>query len=288
METKILMQEITPLYNSYQEAKKTQAPAILLGIMWEIGNILEEYISESGVAPHTLFRTLYGKSESSSNVTQKSYIAREFLGRSYRVRRIFPKKRDILVQFPRLTAFEHFRAAMPFFDNPKYALNEKERAELFSMINSIRPNVEKKRYIQRLQVEKINRKNPRTQQLASLATEKDLFVNFYNEVFEILSMGDYKKAQNKHKIPEESFLSVLSRNCGALSADGLRMEQFEIPDTIEGKWRDFSLLIQRLISKESPVERRRFRRLIPPNRMFRLSEMIYALSSPDRYIAFQR
>ena len=82
-------------------------------------------------------------------------------------------------------------------------------------------------------------------------------------------------------------LKILSKNTSALALDGLLMTDFEIPEKINEKWSIFSILIKRLITKEDPLERRRFRRLIPSHRMTQLGEMIYLLTAENLYKTFR-
>ncbi len=287
MSIEILIRDITPLYNSYQKGRGILSPTEHLSLMWEIGAALQRYIEFNKVSPHTLFREIYGKSEGTNNVKQRSYIAREFLGRSYRVKRIFATKEEINRQLPGLSASNHFREAMPFFDNPKYVLPENEKQELLQVMNGTLPNKEKERYIQRLQSKRIGIKNPRTQQLDRLDENKLVFVKFYNEIFKGLKRGDFEIAKKELALPAPKFIKILSLNCGAISADGLLMEKFALPKNLDPRWEEFASAISSLIADENPKDRRRFRRLIPAERMVRLSEMLYAFTSAEKYKHFK-
>lgn len=287
MSTESLIQAITPRYNAYQKGQGILSPTELLLLMWDVGATLEKYVELHKIPPHALYRQIYGKSEGPKNIKQRSYIAREFLGRSYRVKRIFATKADIKKQLPKLTAVNHFREAMPFFDNPKYILDAKDKQELLRVINGSLSNKEKEQYIQKLQSKRIGIKNPRTQQLAKLDEDKFVFVKFYNDVFNALKLGSYDKSKKALSIPSQKFVAVLSLNCGAISADGLMMEKFELPKVLKPRWKSFAVVVQKLIASENPKERRRFRRLIPPERMVRLSEMLYALTSAEKYKSFK-
>lgn len=278
-----LINRITPIYNSYQKGKSILSPTQLLILMWEIGDLLDIYIKKNNIAPHTLYRVIYGKSEGSTNIIQRSYIAREFLSRSYRISQIFKTKEDLQKTLPSLTAINHFREAMPFFDNPKYKLGQKPLKELLDIINSTINNKQKELYVKCLRNKKIRVKNPRTQKLIGMNEDKTIFINFYNEVYGVIKMKNYQLAIKKILPPTKKILEVLSLNCGAISTDGLKMKKFKLPNKIDTRWRNFSELILKLISKENPIERRRFRRIIPPEKMLSLSEMIYALTSPILY-----
>jgi hypothetical protein len=46
--------------------------------MWDIGDILKNFINQNDIAPHKLYRIVYGKSDGSENISQKSWVTREF------------------------------------------------------------------------------------------------------------------------------------------------------------------------------------------------------------------
>ena len=109
-----LILNITPFYNKYKSSKSDLSGSDSIIIMWDIGNLIDKYISINNISPHNLYREIYGKSEQSNNIIQKSYLTREFLSRSYRIFKIFENKKDIKVKFPNLKDFSSFREAMPF------------------------------------------------------------------------------------------------------------------------------------------------------------------------------
>jgi hypothetical protein len=287
MTIKNLVADIIPHYNKYRKNKFTLSGTDILEISWEVGDLLMKFIDQSGVAPHALYREIYGKSEGKENITQKSYITREFLSRSYRIRKIFVSKAEIKKQLPNLTKFNNFREAMPFFDNPKYLLKDKEKASLYKLLNSSKSYGEILKEINKLQRERIGIKNPRNQKLGEMSGDKDVFVKFYNYVYDLFKLADYDKAKVEIKHVEIDFIKVLSKDTGAIAIDGLLMTDFEIPSTLNEQWTGFAKLVKRLITKEDSQDRRRFRRLIPPHRMTQLGEMLYQLTSEGLYKSFR-
>lgn len=283
MEINTLITDLTPLYNEYRKGREENLPVEQIILMWKIGDVLKKFLPSVDIAPHALYREIYGKSESTSNVSQRSYITREFLSRSYRVRSMFKSQKEISTTFPNLTSLNHFREAMPFFDNPKHRLSEIEMNQLLKVLNSSKSNAYKIAYVNTLQSKKIGKKNPRTQRLADLQSEKELFINFYNKIYTTIKNESYKNAQHSLEIPPPNFIKVLAQNTGALSADGLKMNEMIIPATISPLWQGYSSLVASLIAKESPVERRRFRRLIPSDRLVRLSEMLHSLTDEQSF-----
>ena len=283
-----LIERITPLYREYKLNKRDLSPACAIGIMWNIGELLRLYIEEHGIKPHNLFRQIYGKSEGSENLVQKSYIPREFQGRCYRIRRIFAERSAIAEELPKLKSFTCFREAMPFFDNPKYKLDGTERLELLRLLNS---NMTAQRILARiraLQSQRIGVRNPRTQRLHEVEQEKEFFVTFYNLIYKLLSIEDYDSVKNEAESIGPVFIRELARNVQALSDEGFKFFPLDVPDHVHGIWREFADAIEGLASKASAKKRRRFRRLIPPQRIVRLADMLYALLSEEVYQNFKQ
>ena len=171
-----IIKELTPLYNNYAKNKNNLNGNESLKIMWQMGEIINNYIEELQIAPHNLYRQIYGKSEGSKNIVQSSYITREFQGRCNRIRKIFSTTEEIDNQFPSLVSFTCFREAMPFFDNEKYLFKGQEKEDLLRLLNS---NQKPSQVIQALRViqsKHIGIKNKRDQRLNEL--KEDIFLLF--------------------------------------------------------------------------------------------------------------
>ncbi len=287
MEINKLIKDITPHYNFYRTNGNKLSGSEALESFWEVGDLLVKFVEENKIAPHALYRKIYGKSEGKDDITQKSYITRDFLSRAYRIRNIFNNKIDIKVHFPGLKKFQLFYKAMPFIDNLKYAFIGPSRLKLYKLLNSNRSSTEVMKEISKLRKEKIGIKNPRTQKLVGMEKDKEIFVKFYNHIFDLFQTRNYKEAAVEFEELNTDFIKLLSQNTGAISADGLKMNEFELPEKIDVLWSAYSNLIKRLIEKKDSAVRRRFRRMIPPEKMVRLSEMLYALTSAEKYMNFK-
>jgi hypothetical protein len=282
-----LIETITPLYNVFKSSKDHLSPCELIEVMWEIGASLKIYIKECGIRPHTLFRDIYGKSEGKINIAQKSYITREFLGRCFRVRNMFEKKELIKGELGNLKSFTAFRESMPFLDNEKYKLSGEERDALLRLLNSdLKPGFLLKE-VKLLQIRKINKKNPRTQRLRELEEFKKVFIDFYNEIYRMISVHNFDTILGEIKNINQNYISILSRNTVALTEEGLKFLEFESVKDM-GLWTKYSNNLQFLFRQDDAKLRRRFRRLIPPSRIIRLADMLYALTDKKKYINFKQ
>ena len=284
-----IINDISPLYNHYKENRYILSGKESIALMWDIGLILEKNIISKRIAPHSLFREIYGKSEGIKNRTQKSYITREFLSRCYRIKKIFSSKSDINQTFPELKKFTIFREAMPFFDNKKYLLKGEERQKLLNLMNSDLPISEILLVIKRLQKSKINISNSRKQRLKDLQHEKEIFISFYNYIYNLLKYDKYSFIKNEleaNKI-ELDFLDIIIKNTVSIAREGLKNYKFEIPKKISGIWLEYSTMIKRLVNRMDEKERRRFRRLISPERIIKLSDYIYFVLSENNFNKFK-
>lgn len=282
-----LIKIITPHYNNYRKRKDAISGPEAIEIFWNVGKVISDYLNEHPGAPDALYRQIYGKSERSDNIAQKSYITRDFLGRAYRIKKYFNSKNEIKKLLPKLQRFRQFYQAMPFFDNPKYKLSGAEKDKLLQVLNSSKTNLQIMAYINKLQKEKIGISNPRTQRLQELSKEKKLFIDLYNFLYNSLKTKKYKEAIAELGTIKGSFISELSNNTGALSSDKLMIKEFDIPVDASGLWLKYATMVNMLAGKKDATERRRFRRLIPPEKMMRLSEMIYAMRSEEDFNKFR-
>lgn len=282
-----LISEISPLYNVYKQSNRNIIGTEALQIMWDIGDLLKKEIEISNIAPHYLYRKIYGKAEGQDDITQKSYITREFLGRAYRIRNIFKKKEDIKKILPNLRNFISFREAMPFFDNEKYLLKGQEREKMLSILNSNESSNLILKKIKLLQAEKIGKKNPRNQKLNEIEPKKEIFITFYNYLFNLIKNNNYEYVKKEISSINNSIINKLSSNTSALSQEGFKYVDISksLPND---QWNNYLEFLNYFSKQNDAKERRRFRRLISPERIVRLAEMLQAITSENSFKSFKR
>ena len=286
MNIDLLIKELTPFYNEYKEKSNAISGTDALIIMWDMGDVLKDFLDNNDIAPHALYREVYGVSEGSSNVIKKSWITREFQGRCYRIRNIFKDKDQIYSELPSLVGFTAFRESMPFFDNIKYKLKSEDRVNLLKLLNSNRSKSFVLKEIRKLQADKIGIKNSRNQRLVDLEAQKKIFIGFYNYIY-YLKDKDVKEITQalQEKSVDIDLIRTIAKNTSALSADGFRFYEFDeekikrmnddFPEKPElGNWISYIDILKDFISQTNPKEIRRFRRLIKPEIIVRLSDML--------------
>jgi len=280
-----LLSDITPLYNRYKNEKGTLPANISVCIMWEIGFFIDEYLQKNKVSPHNLYREIYGKSESKVNISQKSYITREFLSRCFRIYKMFIIKDDIFNVLPNLKDFSSFREAMPFFDNPDYKLSHEGQSDLIKLLNSDKKGSQVVSELDKLKKSIKDISNPRSQKLGELDNDVKIFKSFYNFLFNVIKDSDYETCLSILEIDTNHFdiLKVLSQNTSSLAQEGVSsfyMNEVTFTNELLFKFYD---LINKLIKPVDEKVRRRFRRLIPPERMIKISDYIFALLSSNNF-----
>ena len=85
---------------------------------------------------------------------------------------------------------------------------------------------------------------------------------------------------------DKRFYEALSKNTSSLCRDGYKSYPFSIPDSASKLEQLYGELILFFISKNTNKEIRRFRNIIPPDRISRLSEMLFALTNVNSYQMF--
>lgn len=280
------MGEISPLYNRWVYQKSDLTANESLKIMWEIGESLRKHIEDLNIPPHILYRQIYGKSKDNGNTIQRSYITREFQGRCYRIRNIFPSKEEINRQFPTLRKFNCFREAMPFFDNPKFVFQGKQKASLIRLLNSDQKPSEIKKEIRKLQKKYIRKTNTRTQRLGEIKPKKEKFLYVYSSILRMLKKDDYDSARKEIGLSDDIIVQF-SQLVSALVSEEIIPPALIQNENLTEPFSGLSELLTKLFNKKNVTTRNRFRRLVPPERISMLSDMIYALSDNRLYDNFK-
>tara|TARA_B100000795_G_scaffold119631_1_gene89031 strand:- start:236 stop:841 length:606 start_codon:yes stop_codon:yes gene_type:complete len=193
---------------------------------------------------------------------------------------MFEDRNQIYSDFPTLVGFTSFRECMPFLENEKYKFKGDERINLLKLLNSNKSKSFILKEIRKLQADKIGIKNSRNQRLIDLEFEKTTFIDFYNYIYRLVNKNNEEiLAHLSEDFIETELLKIIAKNTSALSTDGLRF--FEFNDDLVKKdsaiskiWINYINILKDFKGQSDPKKIRRFRRLIPPERIVKLADML--------------
>lgn len=274
-----LIEEITPFNNLYRDLVKNGASGTqVLEAMWVIGDKLDRFMQRNMIKPHNLYWQIYGKAEG----LKTSYITRDFLSYCLRVRRYFKKSDDVSKKFPNLQRYSLFREAFPLLGNPKYKLSDDQESTLIRLLNSNKSPQEIKEVIQKLKSSKIGITNTRTQRLDEIKPLADNFVTVYNHLYSLIKVNDVSELNKFTTLFGKEFLKVLSGTVSALTQENLYVPEIEISNqsALPREWQKFINDLKYLLSSALEV-RNRFRRIVPPRKIFELADMLNVLTIND-------
>lgn len=280
----VLIEKITPLNNEYRDfIGKLASGARVLEVMWDVGECLEEYIISSGIKPHNLYWQIYGKAEG----LKRSYITRDFLSYCLRIKRYFINKKDVANKYSNLQSYSLFREAFPLLENPKFQLPAAEEAKLIKLLNSNFDLREIRNKIKLIKKERIGVTNTRKQRLSEMGLISESFVKYYNDIYSLIKADNTDDIQKIRLAVSKKYLNDLSQLISALTREGLFVPSIELNVELPDSWKDFISKLNGLFL--SSIEtRNRFRRLVAPRKIIRLSDMVVSLTDDKHLSEYKR
>lgn len=281
-----IITEITPFYNKYKSEKENLSWTEAVEIKWEIWNILKKYIDEYKIEhPHNLFWDIYWKWYSEHNAVQRSYITRIDQERCYRIRNIFPNKSDIKKVLPSLVSFTAFRESMPFFTEWKYKFTWEKMDNLLKLLNSNSKQALVLKEIKKLKDKYIWIKNPRTQKLWEMRDWiKSNFVDVFNNMKYLFTLNYWELVDKlkEYNLSQED-LWVLSLNIRGFTNDRYQMAVINEKNIKSKEWKDLITSINNIIISKKIDDRRRVQRVVAPNVLALISDMVMALTNEEYF-----
>jgi hypothetical protein len=139
------------------------------------------------------------------------------------------------------------------------------------------------RRIRLLQKTRIGRSNPRTQRLGEWEEARDTFIEAYNAVYDLIRMNDFNKIHNILEGINNETLQNISAILGALVSEDIIVPEIIVNGKEPKPFGQLAQVLIRLFADTKMTERNRFRRLVPVERISKLSSMIFALTSEEAY-----
>lgn len=279
-----LIEKIAPLNNKYRDLVKGHASGTeVLGVMWETGDIILEFLHKFDLKPHNLYWKIYGKAEG----IKVSYITRDFLSYCLRIRSYFKSKAEIKASYPKLSKYSLFREAFPLLENSKFQVTSLEKAEITTMLNSSDDPAKIKSIILNIKSKRIGIKNPRTQKLDEMKPIADSFLGFYIELTRIFKLDDKKGISKLRETCSTDFFHTLSQAISALTQENLFVPKLGGHTNLADDWKVLTINLEYLFSAQVET-RNRFRRLMSPKKLFDFADMIEALKSDEAIVNYRK
>lgn len=256
-------------------------PISKLELMWDFGEILDNYLRKYRIKLHELLYLLYDP----HSTKKASNITRDLGSYCYRVFKFFEKKNEIRYLVPNLKSYMLFREAVPLLLNPNY--EEVNKKEVLRLLNSNLPNktIKEKLIDMKQKIRRI--KNPRNQKAFQYIDETNMLNKLISNLRELYDL--HKELPDKREIEnllgDKKYRLMLSNILLALSNDsfGQRIKEIkekDLPSTLVGL---FS------IASGRSEDRSRFRRwVLSSNKLLLLAEGIQALDIKENYDFYRR
>jgi hypothetical protein len=273
-----LIEKITPLNNRYRDLVDDGASGNeVLHVMWHTGEILNSFVDKHKIKPHALYWQVYGKAEG----IKRSYITRDFLSYCLRIYKYFLNEQKIDDIFPSLRRYSLFREAFPLLENPKYKLDPNQNNKVIQLLNSNNNPQDTKDYLLEIKARKIGLKNTRTQRLEEAKPYAENFRDIYNEVYRLVKNNDHKSINDFVEVFTVGLIKMLSEVVSGLTQENLYIPEIEANGSnLPENWQEFIANLKSLIGG-SVEDRNRFRRLVSPNKLFALADMLNAFTIKD-------
>ena len=273
-----LIDKLAPLNNRFRIIND---PLSKIELMWEFGEILNNYLNSYSIKLHTLLYEIY---DPYSNV-KMSYITRDLGSYCYRINKFFKNKEDIKQKLYNLKNYTVFRESIPLLFNPKYN-SQIDANTVLGLINSNRDPKLITKDVKRLKQKIRPIKNPRNQKSNLYSDEKIFLQHTYNNLKEFYLKYDHLPdgtiitstfGNEKYRI---SFMNILM----SLASDSF-ISKIKSVENVNLNENVLSILA---ISKSTTDNRARFRKwVMSSTNLLLIAEGIYALNDDDNYQFFR-
>jgi hypothetical protein len=279
-----LIDNITEANNLYRDTR--QSPLDRLLALWDLGDIL---FKNSVDKPHA-----YGWKIQEQTV---GVIKRMTIARAYRIRNIWPTKKDIATSFKDIKGISILIESLPLFDKsgPAYGLlKKKDKDDLIKKMNILSAN-EFKNYIydfkSRRRKGRIGEKNDRKKYLKEYKDIKENFDALYTFLKKCIlnnkldSVKDFREkvSLNERKSFANFCLSMSSKNNIILYKP---LEMLNI-----SKYLNFNFLynsFRDLLNENNDTKRARLRRVIPPEDFIEIADMLNSIIDDEKISNYQK
>jgi hypothetical protein len=280
----LLIDSITKSNNVYRDTDQTPIDRILA--LWDLGDVLFKHKVDK---PHS-----YGwKIQDQTN----GLIKRMIIARAYRIRQIWPERGHIEKTFREIKGLSIFIESLPILDPNGVmfkSLSKDLIDELIKYMN-ILPAVHFKKYIKNFKAKhkqgRVGEINDRTRYLKNYINIQNFFLNFHERLRKLILNNKFDCIDElKIKIPLVE-RKAFSNFCLALTSK--KNVIFYKPSPINSKTKAFEFqyifnFFKELLEDSNDIRRARLRRVIAPELLVEMSDMLNSIISREKIINYKR
>ncbi len=280
----LLIDEITKANNVYRNT--SQAPINRVLALWDLGDVLLKHKVDK---PHS-----YGWKIQNQTI---GVIKRMTIARAYRIRQIWPERDYIKKTFGGIKGTSIFIESLPILDSNGRmykSLSKKAIDELIKNMN-ILSSTHFKKYIKNFKAKygqgRIGEKNDRERYLKDYINIQNCFLNFYKQLQKLILKNKFEDIDElKKQIPLEA-RKAFSNFCLALTSKKniIFYKHFSIiSKTKIFEFQNMFNFFKELLEDSNDIRRARLRRVILPELLVEMSDMLNSIISKEKIKSYQK
>jgi len=280
----LLIDAITKSNNVYRDVN--QVPINRMLALWDLGDVLLKYKVDK---PHS-----YGWKIQDQT---KGLIKRMTIARAYRIRQIWPERNYVKESFSGIKGLSIFIESLPILDPNGALLKSLSKDlvdELIKYMNTL-PAVQFTKYIKNFKAKhkqgRVGENNDRERYLEGYVNIKNCFLIFYKQLQKLILENNFNSIDElKGKISLEE-RKAFSNFCLALTSKKNIIFYKPSPIISKIKILDFQNMFnffKELLEDSNDIRRARLRRVIPPELLVEISDMLNSIVSREKIINYQK
>jgi hypothetical protein len=257
-----LVDRLGPINNRYRKADGIEKVEAL----WDLGEAL------IGIAPSANDQLL-------KRIHEHSYITRDILRYGLIVRRGWDSRDDLRKQFPTLSRYSLFRAALPFLKGDRYGVNQELHAQLIKELNS-GDTKKAKAFLTHLKEEKIGRTHKKGQAAGRMSGATATLQRAMRELFSLVENKPDDLITLAQKVDDQNIVR-LSQACVAIAQGGQTPNVDLLSDGPEPINSIGSAL--KIVMSSSRDDQNGFRKAVGALVLMQLGDLLNAIRSEGRF-----
>ncbi len=280
----LLIDEITKDNNIYRDTKESPINKILA--LWDLGNILLKHKIDK---PHS-----YGWKIQEQTI---GIIKRMTIARAYRIRQIWTERNYIKNTFKKINGLSVFIESLPILDKNGQmykSLSKKVIDELIKNMNRLSSS-DFKKYIKNFKTKyglgRIGENNDRERYLKDYVNIQNYFLTFYKQLQKLIlenKFNDIDELKTKISLEERK---AFANFCLALTSKKNIIFYKSFSSSSKTEMIDFQNIFnffKELLEDSNDIRRARLRRVIAPENLIEMSDMINSIISEEKIRNYQK